>query len=95
MLHASPDWSTAHLEDDRDAVADQLVAAFFEALRLPPVVLAYQQPHRWRYALARTPRTEGCLWDERLRLGVCGDWLHGSRVEGAYLSGRAAGLTVA
>jgi hypothetical protein len=24
-----------------------------------------------------------------MRLGLCGDWLHGGKVEGAWLSGRA------
>jgi len=33
--------------------------------------------------------TAGCWWDAHAGLGLCGDWLHGGKVEGAWLSGRA------
>lgn len=87
VLHAGPDWSDAHLEDDPDAVADALLAAFFEALTVPPAVPRSSRAHRWRYALARRPLDVGCLWDPSLGVGACGDWANGNRVEGAFLSG--------
>jgi len=31
-----------------------------------------------------------CLWDDANRLALCGDWLAGGRIEGAYRSGAAA-----
>jgi renalase len=34
-------------------------------------------------------REEPFLWDGTSGIGVCGDWLSGGRVEGAYLSGRS------
>ena len=44
--------------------------------------------HRWRYALSGAAgRT--MFWDEEFRLGVCGDWLVGPRIESAWASGRA------
>lgn len=54
--------------------------------------------HRWRFALADNPFKVGCLWDENLRLEVCGDWCQMSIMEGAFLSDiamarRALGLT--
>ncbi|MDX1741267.1 MAG: hypothetical protein R3178_08245, partial [Rhodothermales bacterium] len=45
--------------------------------------------HRWSLAQAEEPLEDGCLWDESRRIGVCGDWCAGSRVEGAFLSGAA------
>jgi hypothetical protein len=36
----------------------------------------------------------GCIWDQNLRIGVCGDWCQMSRVEGAILSGMAAAGSV-
>jgi hypothetical protein len=45
--------------------------------------------HRWRFALAENSLTLGCLYDEKLWLGVCGDWCQMSRIEGAFLSGMA------
>ena len=45
--------------------------------------------HRWGLALPRVAKPSGALWDDELRLGVCGDWCVAPRIEGAYLSGLA------
>jgi predicted NAD/FAD-dependent oxidoreductase len=70
-----------------------LVEAFGVALAevggaLPPVLEAVA--HRWRYARPRDGLPElGCLWDDALGIGACGDWLVGPRVEAALRSGAA------
>ena len=91
VLQASGDWSARHIEDDPAVVERALTAAFADAtdVGLPsPVVTS---THRWRYA--KSGRLgQDALWDGGLRLGVCGDWLLGGRVEAAWLSGdRLAG----
>ena len=86
LLHASAEWSDAHMEDDADAVMAALIAAFV-ALGGPAPLAA--TAHRWRYADTEPARTMGSWWDASLRLGMCGDWLNGGKVEGAWLSGRA------
>ncbi|MDH4426814.1 MAG: FAD-dependent oxidoreductase [Acidovorax sp.] len=86
LLHASPEWSEAHIEDDAAAVTQTLVEAFV-ALGGPSPAAA--TAHRWRYADTEPPLTIGCWWDDDARLGLCGDWLHGGKVEGAWLSGQA------
>jgi hypothetical protein len=87
VLHAGPSWSAAHLEHDPEPVVEALVAAFFDAVGAPPSQPAWCKGHRWRFALAENPLAEGCLYDGRLGIGACGDWAHGNRVEGAFLSG--------
>lgn len=91
LLHASTAWSEAHLDDEPDAVGRMLTASFFHArgLLAPPEVVRVRA-HRWRYAQGHLPETHGALFDPRARLAVCGDWVHGSRVEGALMSGVAA-----
>ena len=86
LLHASPEWSEAHLEDGAEAVTAALVQAF-AALGAPAPAAA--TVHRWRYADTEPALTEGCWWDASLRVGLCGDWLNGGKVEGAWRSGRA------
>ncbi|WP_268889906.1 NAD(P)/FAD-dependent oxidoreductase [Luteimonas deserti] len=88
VVQATPEWSTTHLEDASDVVAGALLRALADALgsHLPTPVLV--QAHRWRYARAGNAG-DGCLWDPRTRLGVCGDWLLGPRVECAWQSGDA------
>jgi hypothetical protein len=87
VLHAGGKWSSMHLELDSEAVVYPLTAAFFKAVGLAPVAPVFAIAHRWRYARARNPLTDGCLWDERRRIGICGDWCDNSRIEGAFLSG--------
>ncbi len=87
VIQAGPDWSRAHLEEEADAVAQALLAAFFAAAGLAPVAPALLKAHRWRYARSGAARRE-VLWDPGTRLGACGDWLTGPRVENAWLSGR-------
>jgi len=89
VFHATPEWSQEHLELDAGKVAKLLLEA---ALALPgaaPVQAEFALAHRWRFALPASPLEDGCLWFDRYRLGLAGDWCAGSRVEGAYLSGTA------
>jgi hypothetical protein len=92
-LHASQEWSRAHLEDSREDVSAVLVAALLAELaklgRLASEV-RHAKAHRWRFARAQTPAHQGCLHDPETALAVCGDWLESARVEGAFTSGLAA-----
>lgn len=87
VVQAGPDWSTDHLEDEQDQVAAQLLAELSDALgsALPQPITA--SAHRWRYALT-VGLDVGFLWNRKLSLGVCGDWLLGPRIECAWMSGQ-------
>jgi predicted NAD/FAD-dependent oxidoreductase len=92
VLHAAPDWSEAHLEDPVDQVCMALLDA---AGRLPgaqQVEIEYATAHRWRFAQAREPLAAGALDFPDRGLVLAGDWCHGSKVEGAFLSGIAAAV---
>lgn len=88
-LHANPEWSEAHWEDDPVTAHDLLVE-----LARPYVgdaVIVESQLKRWRFA---TPRR---IWpdahwspDDVAGLAVAGDAFAGPRVEGAALSGLSA-----
>jgi len=89
VLHASADWSDAHLEADDEFVVRELTRALRSATAqpLPPMLRAVA--HRWRFATPEVALTESYLLDVDSGLGVCGDALGGPRVEGAWLSGIA------
>lgn len=86
VIQAGPDWSRAQLEQTPDTIVPELLTAFGDRVgaALPPVLTA--SAHRWRYAKSGREGS-GALWDPAVRLGVCGDWLLGPRVECAWLSG--------
>ena len=87
VIHASRAWSQAHVDAPRDWVAEQLLAAFIQVVG-QPVQVAQQWVHRWLYALASEALTVGCWYEPAQQFGIAGDWLNGSRVEGAWLSGQ-------
>lgn len=91
VLHARAGWSRRHLEQPAAWVQLQMQAALAECLGRP-VDWQHCVVHRWRYALPTTQRAEpgeSCWWDAAQGLGVCGDFLGGSGVEGAWLSAQA------
>lgn len=94
VLHARIGWSKAHLEDAPETVSAALITAarrFLPDLPDPVVAVA----HRWRYAQVQKPAGSAYGWDADLRLGVCGDWRLGPRVELAWDSGDALAAAMA
>ncbi|MEO0321836.1 MAG: FAD-dependent oxidoreductase [Myxococcota bacterium] len=92
-LQASAAYSAAHLELEKEELADDLLQRFAEVAEpligtsLPDA--AMRMGHRWRYAQTATPLGEPCLFEGDQGLGVCGDWCLGDRLEHAFRSGRA------
>lgn len=90
VLHATPTWSAAHLDDQADLVGAFLMEAFEDLVRAGLPRAFYATAHRWRYAVADPPLALGAIHDAESRVTLCGDWCAGSRVEDAFLSGLAA-----
>ncbi|AWM77161.1 NAD(P)/FAD-dependent oxidoreductase [Phenylobacterium parvum] len=88
VVQAAPGWSRDHLEDAPETVIKALLSALSDraGISLPSPLLV--QAHRWRYARS-SAGSEQALWSETARLGCCGDWLAGPRVECAWDSGEA------
>ena len=93
-VQASAQWSQHHLEDDAERVQAKLLKAFSEltGIRAEP---GFARTHLWRYAKTVKPLGKKHLWDPRLNIGVCGDWLLGHRVEDAFVSGLSLALHLA
>ena len=87
IVQANQAWSSAWLEASQEEVTAGLLAALADVAghAIPQPVAA--SAHRWRYARSGAEGS-GVLYDATLRLGVCGDWLLGPRIECAWQSGR-------
>jgi len=88
VIQASAAWSRDHLENSQSEVVQALSARFSGLMDIPLEVPLIAAAHRWRYARSGTTGHEA-LYDPDRKLGVCGDWLIGPRVECAWLSGVA------
>ncbi len=93
-VQASAAWSQEHLEDTPERVQAKLMRAFSEVtgIRAEPALASV---HRWRFARTRQALGQSHLWDAQARLGLCGDWCLGHRVEDAFVSGLSLALAVA
>ncbi len=90
ILHANSEWSALHVDDDKEAVAQQMLTEFKNLIKLACSVemqLQGYQMHRWLYADCEQYLNCGYQLDTKLNIGLCGDWLNGGKVQGAWLSG--------
>ena len=90
MLHASPQWSAAHLEAAQHAGARLLLSAFSSVTEKPLLKFSHLNAHRWPYSHGSGADDQRMLFDPEVGPAVRGDRLAGGRVEGAFLSGVAA-----
>jgi predicted NAD/FAD-dependent oxidoreductase len=85
-IHASPKWSQENIELTPQEASTQLLACAKQlGLDCSDAEISI---HRWRYASGFTNPSPEFIFLPKLNLGLCGDWLNGGRVEGAWLSGR-------
>ena len=92
VLQASTAWSLAHVNDQPEDVGAFLMEAFEDLIPAGLPRAFYASVHRWREAAAEPPMAVGVIHDPESRITLCGDWLRGSRIEDAYLSGVAAAM---
>ncbi len=92
VVHASSEWSEAHLERSPDEVAELLARE--ASARLGGVVTEPVLAHRWRFARVLTPLGRAAVFDPVRKVGMGGDWCLGPRIEAAFASGQALAAEV-
>ena len=86
VLHSSPEWSASHLGAEASEVARAMLSGLQDAVGSALPDVEYSAMHRWLLARAMHPLESGPLWDGEQKLGVCGDWTLGDRVEDGFVS---------
>ena len=86
VIHGQSQWSQDQIDADPQTIAPQMIAAFIALGGTAPEEYAI---HRWRYASSDPAYQPRFHCNSEQGIAYCGDWLHGGRVEGAWLSGHA------
>ncbi len=91
-IHAGPEWSREHFEDDEAEITRQLVSLASDRLGTDlPSLLVGSSLARWRYSWVTNTHPEPFLAASKdPALLFCGDAFGQPKVEGAALSGLAA-----
>jgi len=89
-VHSAPDWSNEYAQANRDWVQARMETSASVLCGVDVSSAPHRVLHRWLYASVSASPETAILHDPELGLTACGDWCHGGRVEGAYLSGLAA-----
>lgn len=95
VLHASSDWSERNVNAEHPYIIEEMLKAFHFILQKaipnqePEALLKIKQQtlHRWLYADCKTYLEHTFYYDQELKIGLCGDWLNGGKIQGAWLSG--------
>jgi renalase len=90
FVEADELWSLQHEHDDAETVADLLLDNFrahADRSVTPNYLCAQQWKHAFVEVPAPTPRRSECLWDDKVKLGVCGDSVVASQVDRVCRSG--------
>ena len=91
VVHASEEFSRTRLEDDPASWADDLRVLVEERWDIPSSAFRAVHPHRWRYARISQKMEIPALPDG---WHFAGDLLTESRVESAWLAGRAVAARI-
>ena len=84
-IHANPQWSQQWIELDKEEARKRILESAKKlGLNCQNAEISI---HRWRYASGAINTEMGFILNETNKLSLCGDWLNGGRVEGAWLSG--------
>jgi photolyase PhrII len=89
VFHFNAGWSATNADDNDESLWDSTMDAFSADTGCGPIESTYLRSKYWKYAVAARPLNAGSIWDADLKIGLCGDWCHMSRLEGAALSGMA------
>ncbi|MEN2494960.1 MAG: Renalase [Hyphomicrobiaceae bacterium hypho_1] len=87
VVHASLDWSSRYLECDVTKISNDFAREFLHLHNIEYKNPLFLQSHRWRYARVSNPLGRPSLFDDKLGLGLAGDWCLGPTVENAFDSG--------
>ena len=87
-LQATLKWSkkTINRYKTDKSIMKQLIARFIKLTGFKKNKIIFKRIHGWKYSYNYEKTPYLSIWNKKINLGVCGDWLNGPKVENAWLS---------
>ena len=87
-LQATLKWSKKTINKYKidKSIMSQLINRFIKLSGFEKNKIIFKRIHGWKYSYNYKKTPYLSLWNKKINLGVCGDWLDGPKVENAWLS---------
>ena len=87
-LQATLRWSkkTINRYKTDQSIINQLASRFIKLTGFEKNKIIYKRIHGWKYSYNYEKTPHLSIWNKKINLGICGDWLSGPKVENAWLS---------
>tara|TARA_B100000963_G_scaffold13669_1_gene10545 strand:- start:23 stop:985 length:963 start_codon:yes stop_codon:yes gene_type:complete len=87
-LQATLEWSkkTINKYKNDKSIMNQLIMRFIKLTGFEKNKIIFKKIHGWKYSYNYEKTPYLSIWNKKINLGICGDWLSGPKVENAWLS---------
>ena len=87
-LQATLRWSKKTINKYKidKSIMSQLVTRFIKLTGFEKNKIIFKKIHGWKYSYNYKKTPYLSIWNKKINLGICGDWLSGPKVENAWLS---------
>ena len=87
-LQATLKWSkkTINKYKNDKSIMSELITRFIKLTGFEKNKIIFKRIHGWKYSYNYKKTPYLSIWNKKINLGVCGDWLNGPKVENAWLS---------
>ena len=87
-LQATLNWSKKTINKYKidKSIMSQLITRFIKLTGFKKNKIIFKKIHGWKYSYNYEKTPYLSIWNKKINLGICGDWLNGPKVENAWLS---------
>ena len=87
-LQATLKWSkkTINKYKNDKSIMNQVIKRFIKLTGFEKNKIIFKRIHGWKYSYNYEKTPYLSIWNKKINLGICGDWLSGPKVENAWLS---------
>ena len=74
---------------NKEEVINLMVGEFLNLFNIKNTKIVHKDIHGWLYAFKKENFSQKFYWNEEINLGICGDWMCGSKAEDSWSSASA------